>query len=68
MYINMSVYYDITGTSRICQMPMYCRYLQGSVLLEQSPRRNVGRPGLAPELSTTPGLVGDTPAAQRGAG
>lgn len=52
MYINMSVYYDITGTSRICQMSVYCRCLQGSVILQPSPRNNGRGSGLAPEFST----------------
>ena len=51
MYINMSVYYDTTGTSRICQMSVCCRYLQALVILDQSLRNNVERSHLASEFS-----------------
>lgn len=50
MYLNTSVYYDITGTIRICQMSVCCRYLQASVTLDQSLRNNAERSDLACEF------------------
>lgn len=52
MYINTSVYSDITGTSRICQTSACRRYLQALAILDQSLRNNAERSDLASEFST----------------
>lgn len=52
MYVNMSVYYDIRGSSRICQMFVRCRYLQALANLDQSLRNNAERSDLASEFGT----------------